>query len=390
MAAVSSAQVTHGISAEPTMTDARHGGMLAVSKRDDGSAASREPGRAALVAGEAVCGGRDTHAAGAHAVDGTLSLSIRPAGWTQAVFGVSRRRLGAGTGGHVDLHVCGSTNKVVAVKTLQIRDEDRAGGGILGRRVLEELGIAANVRHANIVGTHAIIVEPGPRCYVVMEACGDDLLAVLQRRAAQASALPAAEANAYFAQLVRGVHYLHARGIAHRDLKLDNICVGAQGELKIVDFGCATLFRRRQGLAAGTHGQYVETQSSGVCGSDPYMAPELLAAPAAYAAAKVDVWALGIVYFAMRHLQFPWAAAAPQRDRGFAHFQQAPARFFGRWFGAEPTAGFLTMTQHACTAGRSAQAVMARVLEADPGRRASIDEVVGDPWVQSIVCAPGR
>ncbi|KAJ2000709.1 hypothetical protein H4R26_004486 [Coemansia thaxteri] len=48
---------------------------------------------------------------GANAIDGSLSLSIRPAGWTLKLLGPSMRRLGAGTGGCVDLHRSRATNK---------------------------------------------------------------------------------------------------------------------------------------------------------------------------------------------------------------------------------------------------------------------------------------
>ncbi|KAJ2816905.1 serine/threonine protein kinase, partial [Coemansia erecta] len=299
----------------------------------------------------------------AHAVDGTLSLSVRPAGWTHTVFGRSIRRLGAGTGGHVDLHHSPTTNKVVAIKTLQITDESTdSQAAFLSRRALEELGIAANVQHDNIVRTHEIVVEPDRRCFVIMEACTVDLLALLQQRASmQGAYVSKQQLDAYFVQLVRGVCYLHKMGIAHRDLKLDNVCVTEHGVVKIVDFGCATLFRRRvpreaaelrvpcatQGSGTtgyrapdmpriggtaergvpgmlnigGTtteHGacgtpQYVETMSTGLCGSDPYIAPELFTHPS-YSAPRSDVWALGVIYFAMRHLQFPWAVAHEARD----------------------------------------------------------------------------
>ncbi|KAJ2395895.1 hypothetical protein GGI23_004130, partial [Coemansia sp. RSA 2559] len=52
-----------------------------------------------------------SNAYGTNAVDGTLSLTVRPAGWTRRAFGPSIRRLGAGTGGCVDLHRTAATSK---------------------------------------------------------------------------------------------------------------------------------------------------------------------------------------------------------------------------------------------------------------------------------------
>ncbi|KAJ2158816.1 serine/threonine protein kinase [Coemansia sp. RSA 552] len=217
-----------------------------------------------------------------------------------------------------------------------------------------------NVRHENIIRTHEVVVEPGQVCYVVMEACVVDLLTLLQRRGPE---IPQATLDGYFAQLVRGVHYLHAAGIAHRDLKLDNVCVTEQGVVKIVDFGCATLFRRRRrvetpvpttapsGCRSRTNraraspytvpqprnsepvsAGYVETMSTGVCGSDPYMAPELFSGETYYSAPKVDVWALGIMYFALHHMQFPWAVAHADRDPRYRAYVRASSDFLGTWF----------------------------------------------------------
>ncbi|KAJ2629176.1 serine/threonine protein kinase [Coemansia sp. RSA 1290] len=316
----------------------------------------------------------------AYAVDGTLSLSVRPSGWTKTALGPSIKRLGAGTGGSVDLHYCRSLNKVVAVKTLREADGKSAGSPVpMRQQVLEELGIASNVRHPNIVRTFEIIVEANI-CYLVMEACTTNLLTLLQQK--RQTGRPAD--LGVFVQLVRGVHYLHSMGIGHRDLKLDNVCITEQGTVKIVDFGCATLFRRRQAQSTDKSVDYVETLSVGVCGSDPYMAPELFSA-SSYFAPKVDIWALGIIYFALRHLQFPWAVAHEAHDSGFCAFARSPRPFIDTWFGGDIQAvNFLNMTQRQCQMTHTAQHIMARVLDVNPSTRADIYDIIRDPWFQSL------
>lgn len=51
------------------------------------------------------------------------------------------------------------------------------------------------------------------------------------------------EAQRYFMQLMSGVKYLHDRGVAHRDLKPENILLDDRDNIKISDFGMATMFR---------------------------------------------------------------------------------------------------------------------------------------------------
>lgn len=51
------------------------------------------------------------------------------------------------------------------------------------------------------------------------------------------------EAQKYFIQLVSGIEYLHSRGVSHRDIKPENLLLDDHDNVKISDFGMATLFR---------------------------------------------------------------------------------------------------------------------------------------------------
>lgn len=55
--------------------------------------------------------------------------------------------------------------------------------------------------------------------------------------------MPSTEAQRYFNQVLAGVEYLHSRGIAHRDLKPENILLDDNDNIKISDYGMATVFR---------------------------------------------------------------------------------------------------------------------------------------------------
>ena len=109
-------------------------------------------------------------------------------------------------------------------------------------------------------------------------------------------------AHFYFSQLVGAVGYMHSRSVAHRDIKPENILL-ADGELKLADFGLAVLFAHK--------GEYKPCQT--VCGSPPYMAPEVVPKGGftgrktePYQGDMADIWSVGIVLFVLLVGNTPW------------------------------------------------------------------------------------
>ena len=93
------------------------------------------------------------------------------------------------------------------------------------------------------------------------------------------------EAAYLLQQVVAGLQHCHMREVVHRDIKLENILLGSDNEMKVIDFGLSAFFL--PGKMLRVH-----------CGSPSYAAPEIVARKQ-YEAAPVDVWSLGIVFFAM-------------------------------------------------------------------------------------------
>ena len=106
-------------------------------------------------------------------------------------------------------------------------------------------------------------------------------------------------AHFYFHQLVSAISYMHTKGVAHRDLKPENVLVTGDGNLKVADFGLATLFELK--------GQ--RRIANSVVGSPPYIAPEIVATSktgVGYAPDVSDVWSCGIVLFVLLVGNTPW------------------------------------------------------------------------------------
>jgi serine/threonine protein kinase len=175
----------------------------------------------------------------------------------------------------------------VAIKVLSeesARDPDRM------KRFATEARAAAGLKHRNILAIHEIgESEHGP--YLVTEFVeGDTVRALLAE-----GPLPLARALDVAIQAAEGIGHAHAAGIAHRDVKPENLIVRPDGVVKILDFGLARLFG--PGGVSGDAGDFARTATGMILGTAGYLSPEQLRGEKADG--RSDVFALGVVTYEM-------------------------------------------------------------------------------------------
>lgn len=200
--------------------------------------------------------------------------------------------------------------KVYAVKEFRAWDSDEEEETEYIRKIKSEYAIAKSCDHPNIVKTYRLC-KSGSDWYHVMEYCeGGDLNDLIAK-----GHMNQDEKNCMFKQLVRGVDYLHSRGLAHRDLKSENLLIDSEGCLKIADFGTSEVFcgqhpgvRRCRRPSIIDQDQEIRLCEPGQIGSMPYMAPEILERKE-YDPRAVDVWSCAIVYLSLCFSGTPWDAA---------------------------------------------------------------------------------
>lgn len=105
------------------------------------------------------------------------------------------------------------------------------------KKVTAEFCIGSTLHHGNIIETLDIVHEKG-KWYEVMEYAPYDLFAIVMT-----GKMSREEITCSWLQILAGVTYLHSMGLAHRDLKLDNVVVNEHGIMKIIDFGSASMFK---------------------------------------------------------------------------------------------------------------------------------------------------
>lgn len=154
----------------------------------------------------------------------------------QSKYGKLGRVLGSGAGGSVRLLKRNSDGVTFAVKQFRDRHSWESEKDY-SKKVTAEFCIGSTLHHGNIIETMDIINEGG-RWYEVMEFAPYDLFAIVMT-----GKMTKEEIACSFLQILNGVAYLHGMGLAHRDLKLDNVVVNDQGIMKLIDFGSAVVFR---------------------------------------------------------------------------------------------------------------------------------------------------
>ncbi|OAX77613.1 HAL protein kinase [Emergomyces africanus] len=208
----------------------------------------------------------------------------------QSKYGKLGRVLGSGAGGSVRLLKRNSDGVTFAVKQFRDRHSWETEKDY-SKKVTAEFCIGSTLHHGNIIETMDIINEGG-RWYEVMEFAPYDLFAIVMT-----GKMSREEIACSFLQILNGVAYLHGMGLAHRDLKLDNVVVSDQGIMKLIDFGSAVVFRYpfENDIVLAT----------GVVGSDPYLAPEVYDEKR-YDPRPTDIWSLAIIFCCMSLRRFPW------------------------------------------------------------------------------------
>lgn len=183
--------------------------------------------------------------------------------------------------------LCKRTNKQVAVKSCKKQDFS------IYSTLKKESQTLSRLDHKNIV-KYIENFETEDSFHIVIEFIqGPTLFQFLKNQ--PFTRLGKNEVKNIFYQVIEGVEYLHKLGVAHGDLKLDNVLVCEQG-VKIVDFGFSCSFDEVRTV---------------FCGTGNYLSPEITLFQS-YLPGPADVWALGVMLYTLSTGTFPFKAGHTQ------------------------------------------------------------------------------
>ncbi|KEH23261.1 putative protein kinase CAMK-CAMKL-CHK1 family [Medicago truncatula] len=255
------------------------------------------------------------------------------------------RLLGVGASAKVYHATNIETGKSVAVKV--ISKKKLINNGEFAANIEREISILRRLHHPNIIDLFEVLASKSKIYFVVEFAEAGELF----EEVAKKEKLTEDHARRYFRQLISAVKHCHSRGVFHRDLKLDNLLLDENDNLKVTDFGLSAVKNqiRPDGL--------LHT----VCGTPSYVAPEILAKKG-YEGAKADVWSCGVVLFTVT------AGYLPFNDYNVTVLYRKIYRGqfrFPKWMSCD------------------LKNLLSRMLDTNPKTRISVDEILEDPWFSS-------
>ena len=207
-------------------------------------------------------------------------------------------RLGAGNMGVVYSAYDEVLDRKIAVKVL------RDGGPAGSLRLLREAQAMARVDHPNVVTVHEVGTADD-QVYVAMEFIRGATLQVWQREPGRAWT----EVVEAYIQAGRGLAAAHAAGLIHRDFKPSNAMIGADGRVRVLDFGLVRAQRviDADGLDSSSSRSHIAiqlTHAGDVLGTPAYMSPEQICGAAIGPA--TDQFSLCVALFEALYGQLPF------------------------------------------------------------------------------------
>ena len=213
--------------------------------------------------------------------------------------------------------------------------------------VKKEISILKLVKHKYIVQLYEIL-QTAQHIFIIMEYCeGKEILDYILTK----NRLNELESLKYFQQLINCLFYLHSQNIAHRDIKIDNMLLDYNKDLKLIDFGLSTKY---------TDDDLLDQP----CGTVVYAAPEVLEGKE-YHGMLADVWSSGIVLYGML------AGYLPFSDKDDEVNKQLVIK------------GQITIPDFFSD---KAKDLLKHMLDVNPMTRYTLQEIKDHPWFNMVDC----
>ncbi|XP_069031181.1 death-associated protein kinase 2a [Embiotoca jacksoni] len=244
-----------------------------------------------------------------------------------------------------------SSGREFAAKFIKKRRSMASSRGVRREEIEREVDILRQIRHANIVTLHDVYENRTDVVLVLELVSGGELFDFL----AQKESLSEEEATQFIKQILEGVNYLHARKIAHFDLKPENIMLLDKNvplpRIKLIDFGLA------HKIEAGV-------EFKNIFGTPEFVAPEIVNYEPL--GLEADMWSVGVITYILLSGASPFLGETKQDTLG--NITAINYEFDEEFF---------------CHTSEPAKKFISQLLEKDKKKRLTIQDALNHPWIKS-------
>uniref|UniRef100_A0A8B9KIP0 Serine/threonine-protein kinase BRSK2-like n=1 Tax=Astyanax mexicanus TaxID=7994 RepID=A0A8B9KIP0_ASTMX len=250
------------------------------------------------------------------------------------------KTLGKGQTGLVKLGIHCITGQKVAIK---IVNREKLSESVL-MKVEREIAILKLIEHPHVLKLHDVY-ENNKYLYLVLEhVSGGELFDYLVKK----GRLTPKEARKFFRQIISALDFCHNHSICHRDLKPENLLLDEKNNIRIADFGMASL-------------QVGDSLLETSCGSPHYACPEVIRGEK-YDGRRADVWSCGVILFALLVGALPF-----DHDNLRQLLEKVKSGVFHMPHFIPP----------------DCQALLRGMIEVDPEKRLTLEDIQKHAWYQA-------
>ena len=268
------------------------------------------------------------------------------------------RLIGQGAFGKVNIGLNVLTGRVVAIKSFNKKTLNKNGDNM--KKILYETNLMKKLNHPNITKILEMF-EDDDYILIAMEYInGGNLFSFVKKR----RKLSEKTAKFLFRQIILGIKHIHSQKIVHRDIKLENILIDLNNNIKICDFGIGRILSSKKQML---HDK---------CGTPMYMAPEILLSSKnkGYEGFPVDIWSSGISLYIMLSGTLPFnlknneSSSMDEENNNNIELQYSIIN-------KEP--------KKIEKISEEAKDLLKGLLNKNPQKRLTIEQILNHPWLKS-------
>ena len=252
------------------------------------------------------------------------------------------RLIGQGAFGKVNLGLHILTGRFVAIKSF---NKNKLKNERARNKIYHEINLMRNLKHSSVVQLLDTFETEKYILLIMENIAGGDLLSFVKKR----TKLNEKMSKFIFKQILQALKYIHSKHIVHRDIKLDNVLIDLNNNIKLCDFGVGKMIHENEVLLDQ-------------CGTPAYIAPEILVNKG-YDGFSVDVWSSGVVLYTMLSGMVPFKA------NNLSDLQNMII-----------TGSFKEI--HGIS--KDCNDLLHKLLQVNPKKRITIDEALNHPWIQGV------